>query len=452
MHGEFTIIKRKAELVDGEWVAGEIIDVFDPVRNRLSYPLYQNMYNVTDNGTNRLDIGVLAVNEAIYNNAYGAKLHASDGWVGGSVANTGTYNPAAGMDDPYFELQTTINPPAGTPGIDTRYIRTIAFGPTGTSGTAYSIVPLANACPQEPGEILQINYRIILDLTEVTANTNIGVRAATENFRETCIPANQSSLDDGQYLYNHMYLLDFDNNVWGNGVTEGVAGATLGTNTNTEIYYSISDGVDPYRVQGMKRGNFTAQFGKNNSPTSNDFQTGHPLKGIGLGRLASLLQVADISKGTTSSVQNTFGRSANDTPTGVHPPFLDNNIIASSAASINIQDIGDWVGYNEDGERMPHLYRITMETGGLVGASTYKVQKRKFACWYGNDTGWVGQGISMPTMQARQDNSVFVAGEAVNADASTNFVRHGQSQFRGTLSLNTTNSGAGNLAQRYVYP
>ena len=182
MYGEVTIIKREAEFINGEWVAGEIKEILDPVRNRITYNWWTTMYQVSDAGTNRLDIGTMAVNEAKYVGARVAKLSTSDGWVIGSVANTGTYTPKAGATAAFFELQTTINPPATV----TRNIRTIAFGSNGAA--AYAIIPLSAPCPQTTTEILQINYRVIIDYTTLLAEGQAGERAFTESLRETAIP------------------------------------------------------------------------------------------------------------------------------------------------------------------------------------------------------------------------------------------------------------------------
>ncbi len=40
MYGVYTITKRKAEFIDGEWVAGEIVEVIDNLKNNISKPRY----------------------------------------------------------------------------------------------------------------------------------------------------------------------------------------------------------------------------------------------------------------------------------------------------------------------------------------------------------------------------------------------------------------------------
>jgi len=444
MYGEVTIIKKEAKLVDGEWVAGDIIEILDPVRNRICYSWWIQMYNISDNGANRTDIGTMAVTQAKYTGAAVAKLETSEGWIIGSVANTGTYTAKSGMDDAFFELQTTINPPAVT----TRNIRTIAFG--ASAQAAYAIIPLSSPCPQTTTEILQINYKVIIDYTTLLAEGSAGERAFTESLREVALPTASNSLDNGLYLFREVRLLDYDSNTgWGRGVGEKVSGALTGTQAgNFEIYYTESSGLDLEGAQGLKRFNVIAQFGESNSPTLNDWQTGFTLKAIGIGSDGTTIQIADVSKGVVSSVQNTYGRSAD--VGAQRAPFLDNNIIATSAASLNIQDIGDWVSSNVDGTRMPYLYRVTMETGGLVGAATYKVRRKKLCRWHANDSQWIALGMSMPTMGGYDVSHQL--GRSLQMDTNTDDVRHGQQHSHGAGTINATNGGGTLLAQRYVYP
>ncbi|GAG00901.1 unnamed protein product, partial [marine sediment metagenome] len=260
------------------------------------------------------------------------------------------------------------------------------------------------------------------------AEGGAGERAFTENLREVALPSASNSLDNGIYLFRTYRSLDFDSTVWGTGVGEKVNGPFLGTqSSNYEIYYTENSGGDLQAPQGFKRCNVIAQFGKANSPTNNDYQTGSLIKAIGIGSDGSMMQISDVSNGTTSAIQNTYGRTADDATQ--RSPFLDNNIIATSAASMNLTDIGDWTTHNADGTRMPYLYRITMEAGGLVGAATYKVHRKKFCTWYGNDPQWLCQGMSMPTMGGY--DSSHVLGRSLQADTNTDTVRHGQQTHRG---------------------
>lgn len=455
MYGIYTITKRKAEFIDGEWVAGEIVEVIDNIRNNFTPYLHQGlMYRSQDNGGNYAAQVIVAVSEAQYKGGLTCQPdQGTSDWIKGSIATDAVYTPAAGMDDAYWEIQTTI----GVPGVE-RNIRTLCCTGLSTSydSHAFSIVSLSSPCVQGAAEILQINYRYVIDLTTVVAESEIGYSAAANYLRyHLCPPANSILTVDLAYTQLGLYLLSYDTTAWNLGCIEAATSHVLSTSANSEIYitgdidYADGTALSGPGQQGLKKYSTTAQFGKSNSPTSNDYQTGFPMKGIGLGGRYALTHVASINKGTTSSVQNTFGRSADDS--SARPPFLDNNIIATSAASVNMVDVGEWANSRADGYNMPYIYRVTMEAGGLVGAATYKIRRKRLCRVHENSTRWFPLGMVVPTMDT-WDNG---ASTGTTMSPGPIDVRHGQTTWTSAQqydNLNSTLYGAKYLVQQYLYP
>ena len=155
MYGEYTITKRKAEFIDGEWIAGDIVDVFGPFKNVITPQMDRMIRSRDEAGRNDSEV-VIIVSEGIFRGAL--TMSGNDAYsVKGTVAEVTVYTESTGMDDGFWEVTTTINPPSS----ETRNIRKI--GLSTLSGAAlvdcYSLVSLSGSCPQTTEEILQVNYR-----------------------------------------------------------------------------------------------------------------------------------------------------------------------------------------------------------------------------------------------------------------------------------------------------
>jgi len=440
MKGKYIIEKYSAENIDGEWVKKDLIEVIEADNNmtaEYAYKFYTS--NVSEPSSTET---IICVAEQIYDRPMTAHPNAAAvyGWTRGSLDTAATYFPPAGMDDAYFEFKSTILPPAS---VD-RNIRTLCLSTTDSNDTneCYSIVSLSAECVQTTSEILQITYRLINDITTITSYSDVSARQADERFRTTTFAAGTGIYDS--YSAKH-YGLSWDRSVWGTGVIESV-----GYNEFDDDEMLWTESSDSLR--GWTRSsNLNARYGSGNSPTNPTEWCGFPLKGYAIGE-GAFYHVATIDKGTVSSMQNTFARAADDGT--ARAPFLDNDYIATSSATVDVQDYGDWVNYQEDSYTMPWLYRLTIETGGDAGTATYKVRRRRIGFPWSNEPRWEGMGISLPTFDYRPPSTSFYT-----SDSNTN-TRHGQSRWVSTTDTdnqrpnwnNRTSGDGGVITQMYNYP
>jgi len=450
MKGVYTIEKYEGTLVDGEWVKGDLIEVIDDLENKTT-PQLAIMLMVNDTQGKRTTQMVVGYSTAMFPGAEG--LEATSAYAGeGTLLANATYTAAAGMDDAFYEITTTLNPP----GAGTRYIRTVFLTSNygGSSDDCYSIVALTTPCPQTDVQILQINYKITLDATTLLAE---GTRSSYAN--EVFFAGSFSSVLPS-FSNGSVFVGSFDRDIWGKGIKfQTVQDADLGTNemfgSGSSAFPGTNQLTEHLSKQGVYQSTLAGQFGTSNVSTSSTDWCGYPVKGAGAGSSRGVYAWATVDKGTDSSIQNTFGRIADTGAT--RKMFLDTNTISTSAATVSLLDKGDWVDHINDSYMTPYLYRITMETGGIVGTATYKVQRRKFGRWDSNDATWPPLGIALPQM-----NCVYNGGVLQHMDDNdiTNS-RHGQIIYN-TTNINSStqpsrcNSNtvgwAGWLPQRYVFP
>jgi len=528
MKGIYTITKRKAEFVDGEWVAGDIIEVLPPTENRIT-PWLAEMLRTNDTAGKTTTQLIVAVDETVYN---GALVKEGQSAVTlntkGTLLFTAAYTAATGVDDSFYEIISTINPPPGvsetvtfadanpdtitrtggtsflTSGFgigmtivitgsasndgtytianvtstiitlktqDTlvaegpvscaisalRQIRTVYLtsNDVGSPDDVYSIVNLTTPCPQTNLQILQINYKIILDQTTLQAEGTRSVYANEAFF-------SQSFTNIAPAFANAKgYITHYDNQRWGTGLKFGSAARYASQVANTEMSVDTLITVGPIgpsmtlSKQGCVQMGLTGQLGTSNISTNSTEWCGYPIKGYALGNIQGLGAVATIDKGTPSSVQNTFGKAA-DTGT-TRKPFLDTTVISTSAASINLLDKGDWIDHISDSYTLPYLYRITMETGGLVGAATYKLWKRRFCRWIDNNDRWYPGGMGLAQMNVHGNG---LSQPHMDQTTKSN-IMHGQLSYFTTITASTQASNVlnspilgwtGYITQRYVYP
>jgi hypothetical protein len=459
MKGIYTINKYEAiRDENGEWACGEFIETFGEHENTITGQFSQQIFANEYGQTRKVDNVVACVSELAFTGARVMEGNDATYSIRGTVNNNAFHTAAVGPTDPFWTIDSLINPP----GVSTRQIRTVYLSSLygGSSDDALSIVSLSTPCPQTTTEILQITYKLTLDRTTLNAEGTRSTYANETHFSDLIDSAS------GSFAPVSSYVLSYDSARWGNGIKRNVSGTLSNTQSITEF---LSSGLT--KIEGelgetnakhrIHETTTTGQFGNSNDSTQNSFWCGFPVKGLGVGAHSSstagvgMYGMASVGKGSDSSVQNTFGRSA-DTGSA-RPPFLDTGIIATSAAGINIVDKGDWVDQITDSYTMPWLYRITMETGGLVGASTYKIRRRRLCRTYNNEDRWYPSGIQMPMMNLSLNGA---QGQHQDGTTATE-VRHGQyiwdttgttSSTRYQVMNSTLNGWAGYVVGRYVYP
>lgn len=451
MKGLVKIDKYRAELIDGEWVPIELVDTIEETNRVTSLFVEWIMTQKTD--SRAVNEWVVCVSESHNLGAFNAALADSSLWFRGQVAQNATYTAPAGATDGYWEFVTTI--PAGT----AREIRSLAMGSADGSynNKAYTIVNLPTPCSQANTEILQITYRLINDQSAIAGFGNISNHAS-----ETIFAANVIAYTPDTYLPTQAYVLDFDSRAWGKGIP--YQRATYDTQPsissgNTEWYYTINttsfNNEIPFS-EGLMKSTVFLRVGINGNVTASSAATGVPIKAVTSGGNIAFTGIADVPRGTLSAVQNIFGRIP-DTDAQDRPPYLSNDVIANSAADINLIDKGDWVDHRPDSYRVPYLYRITIETGGIVGTATYKIRRRRHACWNANDPLWVPNGLPMYHFSGSNGGTTETWMDVTTADTrkhgQTNWHARGYSDSDNDRWPNSTSRGnAGTICQRYVWP
>lgn len=453
LKGTVRIDRYKAEIIDGQWVPIELTGTFEQT-NRIT----PNLIDYIREGvaTGRTDM-VTHVNEAMM---LGAMVCPTDnttqGWVGATVANAATYNAGVeGGVDSYWEIQSTVN--GKGVGNGSRFIRTIALTSNSASydNKAWTIVNLPTPCEQGETEILQITYRIINDQSAIAALNTVNYNVSEAIF------ANNTHGGSTLYTASTPHLLTYDDRVWGKGVPEQHYVGNQVANDNAgsvEIYLSnVETDYNSVSVaEGFHKARANIQLGINNIHTSESIWSGCPFKGITMGSNGRFTSIAPIVTGTNSAVQNIFPRAV-DTAIRDRTPFLSNDIIASSAATVNLIDKGDWVGHRSDSYLIPYHYRISIEAGGNVGVSTYKLKRRRWTRWERNHLLWISYGI--PILHcglyggAVDENYMDITTADTRKHGQTIWHSRNYSDSDNPANSNSTGDGdAGTLFQRYVYP
>lgn len=450
--GHVKIERYEAEFIDGEWVPIELVDTIEHP-NRICVILVDRLFQGDTQGRNDM---VTHVHEGIFVGAVVAKTDDA-GWATATVANADTYTAPAGAADAFHEFSSTVNPPAS----GTRQIRTIALTSNSTTydDSCYTLVTLPTPCPQTSTEILQVTYRLINDQSAVAALGSISNDASEKLFERITY-----TFGSDAYQPTGIYALPYDNEAWGKGLNRGVMSQAIGissTSNNTEIYYDDIQRAwtNTFVCEGLVRGRLRLRLGINGVTTSSSYSCGMPIKAIAQGNSGYWCNIADVTKGSLSSVQNIYGRTA-DTGSADRVPYFDNNIIATSAADVVMIDKGDWENSVSDGWFMPYIYRVKIVLGGDTGTATYQLQRRRSPCkWVDNSERWIPHGIPF--------NQFHLVGNATSLpygylDVSTaDSARHGQTVTHSRAFADSLNDGYVNrndlgdtrtLGHRYVYP
>lgn len=395
--GIYTIEKREATFVNGEWVAGPLVETIEEQNNigpELLYRFHENSQTLQQNM-------IVCINENNFHDALAAYLHGTYGWITGSRTVGGTYVAGTVDTDPYWYCVTTINPPASV----TRNIRTMAISQYQdgifydirgdyVDANSFSIITLDTPCTQTNSQILQITYRLFFDTAAALAYTNTKsymIDSVARKFFDT----------EGGYSFQPAHPF------WASTKPNELIGVHDGGLTNrADGHFSNNQGsmyfTFPYNINslnGVRRGAIYGIYGAYNVNTSVDENTGAPVRAVGWGYPYDSAHRhylwSSLDKGTVSSVQNIFSKTAYSS--GTRTPFLTISDISLSPCSVNITDnAGDWVR-NIDDPVTPYLYRIQMVTGGIAGTATYKVSRRRI--YFTTSNNWqANQGSPIPTL------------------------------------------------------
>jgi hypothetical protein len=396
--GVYTIEKRKATLVNGEWVAGELIETIED-ENLVTPEILYRFHN--NEGTNPADMRVYA-NEVDFTGAYMAWMAPGDGWIIGAITIGGTYVPAAGATDPYYYCVSTFNPPA----VATRNIRSFAASAGWDSGNQYnqglgsstysnawSILTLDTPCTQTTTEILQVTYRIFFNRSAALANTRLR-SYMMDSYARKMLNADGVYYPQPVYSFISAQRMDQVVGILNRGRTFKFR--TMDTDSGSSLYVNNPGTVDV--MNGVKQARIVGQFGASNVSTSPDWWIGSPIRSVGWGPSSfndhQPTLWSPFDKGTTSSIQNVFPKAAY--VSGNRPIFLNIPDISLSPAKVNLIDNGLWVS-NIDDPITPYLYRINITNTGVTGVATYNLQRRRIYNFVINS--WRAQaGIGIPTL------------------------------------------------------
>ena len=449
--GTIKIDKYEAEFIDGEWVPIRLVDTVEE-KNRITPNLIDYMRLGSLTGRNDM---ITAVSEAMYPGAMALQIDLANlGFTKGTIGQAATYNAGVeGGADSYWEIVSVVNPP----GAGTRNIRTICLTSNSTSydNKAWTIVNLPTPCTQTSTEILQITYRIVNDQSAIAALGTVNYRISEFIFQ------NNVHGGDARYQPTYQYYQVYDDTIWGNGIPEYHSQRALITNNasnQAEIYYDLLEReFDTDEVaQGLHSTRANWQLGVSNVSTNNDVLCGMAWKGVSFGTNDLWTGVAPLVENLESRVQNIFGRAAS-TAIADRRPFLDTNIIATSAADVNLIDKGDWIEHRSDSYLLPYMYRVYAVTGGNVGTATYKLKRRRIAHWERNRVEWTCYGIPFLHCGLTDGATAEEYLDVTTADTR----KHGQTTWHNriysnntntTVSNSTNNGEAGTLFLRYVYP
>lgn len=401
IRGVFTLVKYKAVLDEnGEWVPGEVVSVQEE-NNTIQYRYFsRHMINGSLSGFS-LHFGseastrrpVAHVSAIPTSNILNATYNFTQ-WVRGGHQSTPTLTPGTLYDDPvttgFYTTHTRFSVP-----VSTRYIRSVLLGSENNTTTwrttsPFSCVTLTAPCIQEPDEILDVFYRVFVDIGATVDGTIDTTRRIAYDF-------------------------GVDSFIW---FTE--SGFTALTPDNYYIYYprvitleqTKVDSVGIYNIPALWRSSTVRQgdwssnidciFGHRFSvgipATSANVAEYHGLlvRGFGVkGNVNNFITRQPASKGVSSSVQNTFRRSADSG--NFRRAHLDIENLATSAATVTVSDPNTWAAA-VNREPFAHQYRIEITTGGVTGTAQYRVRRRRCTGW--NFSMYHPMPIPMPTMQS----------------------------------------------------
>lgn len=402
-------------MVDGKWVAGDIIEVIEK-RNNMGYGQYVDFlegvapvaYGYKALGST--GTATVRLSQRFFEGPCFAFGSAGDGAGINGTKISDEFTEPSGPTKGYWTIRTRFDPPAST-----RNIRSIGIGASGGSWPLAAI-GLSTPCVQENNEILEVFYRIVIDDVAVLNNTNTNSAGLAVLGVEFGLRDSNSTYDSEEW-----YPADLYYDWWKqpkSGISQHINTVyTLANADGTTTSDRMIDGIKHYVNSQALSSNVGRLFGITyTGNTEQRLTTGLPIKQAG-----------------DSAIQNTFGRRP-----GNAEPYLDVDNLALGSGVVTITDTPGWTPEDEFAEK----YKIEVTTGGITGVAEYKFKKQKFLGTL-NAQFW-SYPLFLPT--CNRYKATDVSYETV--DGTTN-VRHGQT--RGVITyLNDERIGI--FTEKYIYP
>jgi hypothetical protein len=404
--GVFTIEKYRGELIDGVWTpVGEPYEVIDS-RNSIQYKVLEGA--MTDTTIFFDDQMGVAVNEYSHKGALYAKIGSDQAWVLGEVQELPAYTP------PVYDLTTPTNgfwtfrsrfiPPSSL-----RYIRSLALtritAATSDIGS-HALTVLDTPFLQDVADILDITYRVFIDLTPVVnGKVDASQIRANDLGRDIIAPSSQSGYVSGNTRYYPQ----------SRGIEQMKADVPNKFNTmcNWRTTSAFFGSTRDSSLSSVENQVFGHSFNFPIPGAERELHHGLLCRSLMIGSdLRTKTAFIPVDKGVASSVQNTFGRSVDNGQPRF--PFLDINNLATSQAAVSITDSGTWA--STVNEPFAHHYRVEITTGGLVGTAEYRIRRRRCTGW--NRASYVPMTITMSTMKPTESSFTWYL--------TDDDVRHGQ--------------------------
>jgi len=418
LKGVFTLVKYKAvQDENGEWVPGEIVSVQEE-QNNIQYRVQDGL--MRDDANQHLSIGddpVAYVSALPLSNMLNT-TRSTTFWVQGGQQSAPTLTGGDYNTDPTVDAFWTAQTRFSVPGA-TRYIRSVVLGHGNTSNSNdvywYTQTPccvtLTTPCIQETDEILDIFYRVFSDVQPVKdGKTDSYLRMAYDyGLKRVITPTNSGTPTPSDYMSY------YPTNLW----FEQTKADSIGRFNAVSVYTggSIRDNSYSSNLDHILGHRYAVSI----PATSANVQAYHglPIRALAIKNSNRYITVQPVSKGTGSSIQNTYHRSVDDG--SFRRPFLDIDNLGASQATVTVTDPGTWADAVSR-EPFVHQYRIEITTGGLVGTAEYKIRHRRGTGW--DSALYHPMPITMPTMMspAYADPNERVT--------ELNPTRHGQYQRR----------------------
>jgi len=388
--GIFTLVKYKAILDENnEWVPGEIVSVQEE-QNNIQYKYHdKHMLNQRYLNTSTLTGATYAVAAWVSHiptsNILNTTIHGENStstltWVSGLQEAQPFWTGGDINTDPpgngFWTTQTRFSVPSAT-----RYIRSVVVSSEGLSQSGADFqgarqghlasVSLTTPCIQETDELLDVFYRIFVDISPVADGKVDASRSMANTFGQqaTIYPSTASSIsepEDWSYYPTHLYC-------------EGTKSDSSGRFNAPSIYSggSVRQSAHSSHINMLFGHRYSVGIPASSANVTN--YHGLPFRAFSVKRgSVNFITSQPVSKGTGSAVQNLFHRQAD---TGnFRRPFLDIDNQGSSLASLTVTDPGTWAD-TVNREPFVHHYRVEITTGGLVGAAEYKIRRRRGTGW-----------------------------------------------------------------------
>ena len=390
--GIFTLVKYKAIRDEkGEWVPGDIVSVQEE-QNNIQYKyhdkhmLNQGFITLTASTSASSRSAVARVSAVPLSNILNT-THVT-GWVLGNQQATPTWSSSNLSADPpvfgFWTTQTRFSVPGST-----RYIRSVSLGTRGSSTAtwgALAVVTLTTPCLQEPDELLDVFYRVFVDVgPAIDGKVDAPVSMAnTFGYQATIYPS-ASTVEPSSFTY---YPTDL--------FCEGTKADSDGRFHTPSLYTggSIRQSAYSSHINMLFGHRYSVGIPATSANVTN--YHGLPFRALSVKRSTNnFITSQPVSKGSNSSVQNLFHRQVDTGNT--RRPFLDIDNQGNSLAGVIVTDAGTWADAVNK-EPFVHHYRVEITTGGLVGTAEYKIRRRRCTGW--NYAQYLPTPMTINTMQA----------------------------------------------------